>query len=76
MLGNFGFGDYFKREAINFCWTFLTENLQLPKDRLWITVHHSDDEAAAIWIDEIGIDPIGCLASMKITSGKWAIPVL
>ena len=57
MLGNFSFGDYFKREAINFCWTFLTENLQLPKDRLWITVHHSDDEAAAIWIDEIGIDP-------------------
>ena len=57
MLGNFSFGDYFKREAINFCWTFLTEHLQLPKDRLWITVHHSDDEAAAIWIDEIGIDP-------------------
>ncbi|EED36386.1 alanyl-tRNA synthetase [Luminiphilus syltensis NOR5-1B] len=57
MLGNFSFGDYFKREAIQFAWTFLTEVLGLPKARLWITVHISDDEAAAIWIDEIGIDP-------------------
>ena len=39
MLGNFSFGDYFKREAINFAWTFLTEDLQLPKDKLWVTVH-------------------------------------
>jgi alanyl-tRNA synthetase len=57
MLGNFSFGDYFKREAINFAWTFLTEELQLPKDKLWITVHISDDEAAQIWVDEIGVDP-------------------
>ena len=57
MLGNFSFGDYFKREAINFAWTFLTEDLKLPKDRLWVTVHISDDEAAQIWIDEIGVDP-------------------
>ena len=57
MLGNFSFGDYFKREAINFAWTFLTEELQLPKDKLWVTVHISDDEAAQIWIDEIGVDP-------------------
>ena len=57
MLGNFSFGDYFKREAINFAWTFLTEVLQLPRERLWVTVHLSDDEAAAIWVDEIGIDP-------------------
>ena len=57
MLGNFSFGDYFKREAINFAWTFLTEVLELPKERLWVTVHISDDEAAAIWIDEIGVDP-------------------
>ena len=56
MLGNFSFGDYFKREAINFAWTFLTEDLQLPKERLWVTVHTSDDEAAKIWIDEIGVD--------------------
>ena len=57
MLGNFSFGDYFKREAINFAWIFLTEELQLPKDKLWVTVHISDDEAAQIWIDEIGVDP-------------------
>ena len=57
MLGNFSFGDYFKREAINFAWTFLTEVLGLPKERLWVTVHISDDEAAAIWVDEIGVDP-------------------
>ena len=56
MLGNFSFGDYFKREAINFAWAFLTEELQLPKDKLWVTVHISDDEAAKIWIDEIGVD--------------------
>ena len=57
MLGNFSFGDYFKREAINFAWTFLTEDLKLPKDKLWVTVHISDDEAAQIWVDEIGVDP-------------------
>ena len=57
MLGNFSFGDYFKREAIGFAWEFLTEVLKLPKERLWVTVHISDDEAAAIWINEIGIDP-------------------
>ena len=57
MLGNFSFGDYFKREAIQFAWQFLTETLQLPPDRLWVTVHVSDDEAAQIWVDEIGIDP-------------------
>ena len=57
MLGNFSFGDYFKREAIQFAWQFLTETLQLPPDRLWVTVHISDDEAAQIWVDEIGIDP-------------------
>ncbi|RCL45974.1 MAG: alanine--tRNA ligase, partial [Halieaceae bacterium] len=57
MLGNFSFGDYFKREAINFAWTFLTEELKLPKEKLWVTVHTSDDEAALIWVDEIGVDP-------------------
>ena len=57
MLGNFSFGDYFKRDAIQFAWTFLTEVMGLPKDRLWVTVHHSDEEAERIWKDEIGVDP-------------------
>ena len=57
MLGNFSFGDYFKREAIQFAWQFLTETLKLPPERLWVTVHVSDDEAAEIWVNEIGVDP-------------------
>ncbi|MDO6562657.1 alanine--tRNA ligase [Amphritea sp. 1_MG-2023] len=57
MLGNFSFGDYFKREAIQFAWHFLTEVLELPKEKLWVTVHISDDEAEKIWKDEMGIDP-------------------
>ncbi|MEL0259603.1 MAG: alanine--tRNA ligase, partial [Halieaceae bacterium] len=55
--GNFSFGDYFKREAIQFAWQFLTETLKLPPERLWVTVHVSDDEAAEIWVNEIGVDP-------------------
>ena len=57
MLGNFSFGDYFKQDAIRFCWDFLTQTLKLPPERLWVTVHLSDDEAAKIWIEEIGVDP-------------------
>ena len=57
MLGNFSFGDYFKEDAIRFAWEFLTQVLKLPKERLWVTVHISDDEAANIWIDKIGVDP-------------------
>lgn len=57
MLGNFSFGDYFKREAISFAWQFLTQVLKLPKDKLWVTVYHEDKEAEAIWLNEIGVDP-------------------
>ncbi len=57
MLGNFSFGDYFKREAIQYAWEFLTVTLALPKEKLWITVYEKDDEAAAIWLQEIGVDP-------------------
>ena len=57
MLGNFSFGDYFKEDAIRFAWDFLTKRLGLPEERLWVTVHHSDQEAEDIWIQTIGVDP-------------------
>ncbi|MCF6226636.1 MAG: alanine--tRNA ligase [Xanthomonadales bacterium] len=57
MLGNFSFGDYFKKEAIEFAWDFLTNVLKLPAEKLWITVFEEDDEAAEIWIKHIGVDP-------------------
>ena len=55
MLGNFSFGDYFKRDAIQYAWEFLTVELGLPKEKLWVTVFRDDDEAAGIWINEIGV---------------------
>ncbi len=55
MLGNFSFGDYFKRDAIVWAWELLTGPLGLDADRLWVTVHVSDDEAEQLWIDEVGL---------------------
>ena len=55
MLGNFSFGDYFKVDAIKYAWTFLTEVLGLPEEKLWVTVYEEDDEAADIWLKEMGV---------------------
>ncbi len=56
MLGNFSFGDYFKREAIQFAYEFLTDVLKMPPEKLWITVYEKDDEAADIWLKELKVD--------------------
>ncbi len=57
MLGNFSFGDYFKREAIRFAWELITEEYGLPRERLWATVHYTDDEAAGLWQEVTGLAP-------------------
>jgi alanyl-tRNA synthetase len=72
MLGNFSFGDYFKREAIHFAWNFVTGTLGIPKDRLWVTVFEEDDEAQRIWTEEIGIDPTRC-TRMGEKSNFWSM---
>ena len=76
MLGNFSFGDYFKEEAIQLAWNFLTNELNLEKEKLWISVFREDDEAAEIWLSKIGIDPERIVDWMKkIISGLWVIQV-
>lgn len=62
MLGNFSFGDYFKLEAIEWAWEYVTDIIGLEKDRLWFTIHPTDDEAKKLWIDKIGIDPARVIA--------------
>ena len=57
MLGNFSFGDYFKVDAIRFAWEFLTKEVNIPKEKLWVTVYHTDDEAYKIWTQNIGLGP-------------------
>jgi alanyl-tRNA synthetase len=72
MLGNFSFGDYFKREAIHFAWNFITGTLGIAKDRLWVTVYETDDEAQRIWTEEIGVDPTRC-ARLGEGSNFWSM---
>ena len=72
MLGNFSFGDYFKRDAIRFAWEFVTGVLGLPPERLWCTVFEDDDEAAAIWLDEIGVAPER-FARLGMSDNFWAM---
>jgi alanyl-tRNA synthetase len=61
MLGNFSFGDYFKRDAIRFAWELLTKVYGLPRERLWTTVYHEDDEAYDLWVKEIGVPKERCV---------------
>ncbi|HEY6455374.1 MAG TPA: alanine--tRNA ligase [Steroidobacteraceae bacterium] len=72
MLGNFSFGDYFKSDAIRFAWDFLTAILQLPPERLWVTVYQSDDEAADIWHKEIGL-PVSRITRLGEDSNFWSM---
>ncbi len=72
MLGNFSFGDYFKREAIAFAWDFLTKRLGIDPARLWVTVYKDDDEAARIWLEEMGV-PRERFGRLGDKSNFWAM---
>ena len=72
MLGNFSFGDYFKRDAIRFAWDFLTVKLGLDPARLWFTVYNDDDEAARIWLEDVGV-PADRLTRLGEKSNFWAM---
>ena len=72
MLGNFSFGDYFKKNAIEYSWELLTDVIGLPPERLWVTVYSEDDEAADIWLNEIGI-PSERFARIATSDNFWAM---
>jgi len=72
MLGNFSFGDYFKEEAIRYAWDYITGTLGLPAEKLWVTVYEDDDEAAAIWLEQIGVDPAR-FSRLGADSNFWAM---
>ena len=72
MLGNFSFGDYFKREAIQYAWEFLTQVLKLPESKLWITIFYQDEEAEDIWLKEIGINPAR-FSKLKEEDNFWSM---
>lgn len=73
MLGNFSFGDYFKREAITWAWRFVTEELQLPKERLWVTVYQHDEEARQLWHEIAGI-PKAAIIGRSEKDNFWGPP--
>lgn len=72
MLGNFSFGDYFKNDAIHFAWDFLTKELGIPAEKLWVTVFEEDREAEAIWLEEIKIDS-SCLSRIGAKDNFWSM---
>lgn len=72
MLGNFSFGDYFKQEAIHFAWKLLTEDIQLPEDKLWVTIYAEDDEAADVWLNDIGV-PEDRFTRIGTSDNFWAM---
>jgi alanyl-tRNA synthetase len=72
MLGNFSFGDYFKEDAIRFAWDYVTGVLGIPPEKLWVTVFQDDDEAAAIWLEQIGVDPAR-FTRLGADSNFWAM---
>ena len=72
MLGNFSFGEYFKEKAIEYAWEFLTEELKLPEDRLWVTVHKDDKESEEIWLKKIGVSSTR-LAKLGDDDNFWSM---
>ena len=70
MLGNFSFGDYFKREAIAWAWEFITKHLEIPEEQLWVTIYPDDEEAFDIWTKEVGVNP---KRVVKLEDNFWEI---